>query len=153
MSSLRDRTAGLNVRDRTTGLRGVGLLLRVLMAAALAVDAYVHASDVHFYDRANGGSISQGNLFRIEAAVASLVALLVIIWWNRASAMLAFLVAASALGAVLLYRYVDVGSLGPLPNMNEPTWEVYGKLPSAYAEGAAVLFSFIALGLGGRRRG
>jgi len=30
-------------------------------------------------------------------------------------------VAASALGAVLLYRYVDVGSLSPLPNMYENT--------------------------------
>ena len=49
-----------------------------------------------------------------------------------------FLVAASALGAVLLYRYVDVGSLGPLPNMYEPTW-YFRKTLSAYAEGAAVV--------------
>ena len=47
-------------------------------------------------------------------------------------------VAASALAAVLLYRYVDVGALGPLPDMYENTWQVPGKLLSAYAEAAAI---------------
>ena len=50
----------------------------------------------------------------------------------------ALAVAASALGAVLLYRYVDVGALGPLPDMYENTWQVPGKLLSAYAEAAAI---------------
>jgi hypothetical protein len=50
-------------------------------------------------------------------------------------------VAASALAAVLLYRYVDLGSLGPLPDMYENTWQVPGKLLSAYAEGAAVVLA------------
>jgi hypothetical protein len=59
--------------------------------------------------------------------------------------MAALLVAGSALGAVLLYRYVDVGSLGPLPNMYENTWDVPGKVLSAWAEGAAVILA--ALGL------
>jgi hypothetical protein len=45
----------------------------------------------------------------------------------------------------LLYRYVDVGSLGPLPNMYENTWDVPGKVLSAWAEGAAVVLA--ALGL------
>src|SRR5919201_1427438 len=72
-------------------------------------------------------------------------ALLVLLWPRTWSWIVAFLVAASALGAVLLYRYVDVGSLGPLPDMYENTWEVPGKLASAYAEGAAVVLS--ALGL------
>ena len=40
---------------------------------------------------------------------------------------------------MLLYRYVDVGSLGPLPDMYENTWQVPGKLLSAYAEAAAVV--------------
>jgi hypothetical protein len=54
-------------------------------------------------------------------------------------------VGASALGAVLLYRYVDVGSLGPLPDMYENTWQVPGKLLSAYAEGAAVVLAGLGL--------
>jgi hypothetical protein len=40
---------------------------------------------------------------------------------------------------------VDVGVLGPLPDMYENTWQVPGKLLSAYAEAAAVVLA--ALGL------
>ena len=54
-------------------------------------------------------------------------------------------VAASALVAVLLYRYVDLGSLGPVPDMYENTWQVPGKLLSAYAEGAAVVLAGLGL--------
>jgi hypothetical protein len=54
-------------------------------------------------------------------------------------------VGASALAAVLLYRYVDLGPLGPLPDMYENTWQVPGKLLSAYAEGAAVVLAGLGL--------
>ena len=64
----------------------------------------------------------------------------------------AFLVAASALAAVVLYRYVDVGAIGPFPNLYEPTWQVPGKLTSAYAEGIAVLLSAVGVGLTRSRR-
>jgi hypothetical protein len=127
--------------------------LRVATAAALGVDAYVHAHDAGFYDFHGGGAISQGNLFRVEAAVAGLLALLLLAWRRPVAWLLAFAVAASALGAVLLYRYVDVGVLGPLPNMYEPTWGVSGKLLSAYAEGTAVLISAAGMTLAvGRSR-
>jgi hypothetical protein len=55
------------------------------------------------------------------------------------------LVSAGGLAAVLLYRYVDVGPLGPLPDMYENTWQVPGKLLSAYAEGAAVVLAGLGL--------
>jgi hypothetical protein len=55
------------------------------------------------------------------------------------------LVALAALVAVLLYRYVDLGPLGPLPDMYENTWQVPGKLLSAYAEGAAVVLAGLGL--------
>jgi hypothetical protein len=54
-------------------------------------------------------------------------------------------VAASALAAVLLYRYVDLGVLGPLPDIYENTWQVPGKLLSAYAEGAAAVLAGLGL--------
>jgi hypothetical protein len=119
-------------------------ILRLATAAALAMDAAVHAGSASAYDSV-GTTLSQGTLFRVEAGVACAAALLVLIWPHRTSWIIAFLVSASALGAVLLYRYVDVGSLGPLPDMYENTWKVPGKLFSAYAEGAAVVLS--ALGL------
>ena len=126
-------------RRRRSGWLDRGL--RVATAAALGIDAYVHARDAGFYDFHGGGAISQGSLFHIEAAAAGLVALLLLAWRHPVAWLLAVAVAASALGAVLLYRYVDVGVLGPLPDMYEPIWGVSGKLPAAYAEGTAVLLS------------
>jgi hypothetical protein len=122
----------------------VGWALRIATAAALGIDAGVHAYNASGYDQVTG-TISQGNLFRVESGVACLVALGVLLWANRVTWIAALVVAASALGAVLLYRYVDVGSLGPLPDMYENTWDVPGKLLSAWAEGAAVVLA--ALGL------
>ena len=119
-------------------------VLRVATAAALGVDAVVHWQNAPAYDAVTG-TVSQGALFRAEAVVAVVAALLVLIRHRTSSWVAALMVAGSALGAVLLYRYVDVGSLGPLPDMYENTWQVPGKLLSAYAEGAAVLLA--ALGL------
>jgi hypothetical protein len=42
---------------------------------------------------------------------------------------------------VLLYTYVDVGALGPLPDLYEPTWVPAGKLASAVAEGLGTLLA------------
>jgi hypothetical protein len=124
--------------------------LRAATAAALGIDGYVHLHDAGYYDFAGGGSISQGNLFRIEAAVAALTIVVLLTWRHRIAWLLAFTVATSAFGALLLYRYVDVGVLGPFPNMYEPTWAVAGKELAAWAEGAAVLTS--AAGMTRRRR-
>jgi plastocyanin len=119
------------------------LFVRLLVAAGLAVDAYVHADLAPVYDGVRG-SISQGNLFRIEAGVAAAAALIVLLAGRRAGLGLAFAVAASALGALLLYRYIDVGGLGPLPNMYEPGW-FPEKVTAALAEGAAALLAAGAL--------
>jgi hypothetical protein len=113
----------------------VSLVLRVLTAAGLTVDAYVHADLASLYD-GNHAAISQGNLFRIEAAVASLAALIVLARGRRTGFGLALVVAASALGAIMLYRYVNVGPLGPLPNMYEPAWYTEKTL-AAVAEAVA----------------
>lgn len=111
------------------------LVLRVIAAAGLAVDAYVHADLAAGFD-ANGAHITQGTLFRLEAGLAALAALLVLVHGRRLAAAFALLVSLSALGAVLLYRYVDVGTLGPLPNMYEAFWYTE-KTVSAVAEAVA----------------
>jgi hypothetical protein len=84
-------------------------------------------------------------LFRLEAAVACVAALLVLLWPRAWSWLVALLVAASALGAVLLYRDVDVGRLGPLPDVYENPWQVPGKVLSAWAEGAAAVLAGLGL--------
>ena len=104
----------------------------------------VHGQNAPAYDAVTA-TVSQGALFRTEAALAAAAALLVLVRPRPSSWVAALLVAASALGAVLLYRYVDVGSLGPLPDMYENTWQVPGKLLSAYAEGAAVALAGLGL--------
>ena len=119
-------------------------VLRVATAAALGVDAVVHWQNAPAYD-AVGTTITQGMLFRAEATVAVVAGLLVLVRPRPSSWVAALLVAASALVAVVLYRYVDLGTLGPLPDMYENTWQVPGKPLSAYAEGAAVVFATLGL--------
>jgi hypothetical protein len=119
-------------------------VLRIATAAALGIDAVVHWQNASAYDAVTG-TVSQGELFRAEAALAVVVGLGVLVRPRPSSWLAALLVAASALGAVLLYRYVDVGSLGPLPDMYENTWQVPGKLLSASAEGAGVVLAGLGL--------
>lgn len=124
-------------------------VLRAATAAMLSVDAYVHADLAMRYDPNQDDGISQGTLFRLEAGVAALAALavLVVFWrtaWSLLAWALALVVAASALGAVMIYAHYDIGRLGPLPDMYEPFW--YGqKTQAAIAE--AVATGTAALGL------
>jgi hypothetical protein len=138
------RRAGLAGR-LTRGHRGeqagpllwAGLLaLRVIAAAGLAVDAYVHADLAANY-ASTGTAISQSTLFLIEAGAASAAALIVLAIGRRAGFAVAALVAASALAAILVYRYVNIGALGPFPNMYEPAWYPE-KTTAAVAEAAAL---------------
>jgi hypothetical protein len=118
--------------------------LRVATAAALGIDAVVHARNASAYDAVKA-TVTQGQLFRVEAGLAVAVGVLVLVRPRRSSWVAALAVAASALAAVLLYRYVDLGALGPFPDMYESTWQVPGKLLSAYAEGAAVVLAGLGL--------
>ncbi len=116
----------------------MGILLRVLVVAGLLVDAVVHwrfAPDMAFVE---GGSIGGDTLFRIQAVAAALAAVLVAVWPRRWSYAIAFAVAAGAVGALLLYLWVDVGALGPLPNMHDPVWYAE-KTWSLVGEGVAAL--------------
>jgi hypothetical protein len=47
---------------------------------------------------------------------------LVLLVRRRWAVLFAFVVALAGVVAVLLYRYVDVGAFGPLPDMFDPTW-------------------------------
>jgi hypothetical protein len=136
---------------RTLALSACLWLLRLLTAAGLAVDAYVHADLAATYDPVTK-TISQGDLFRIEAGAAALAALLLVLFGTRPLVWgYALLVAAAGLAAVLLYRYVDVGTVGPLPNMYEPLWYTE-KTVSAFAEAAATITAAAGLLLALLRR-
>ncbi len=126
------------------------LLLRLLAAAGLAVDAYVHWVFASEMAGVPGGSIGGDTLFRLQAGLAVAVAVLVLAWPRRWTNAIAFLVAASALGAVLLYYFVDVGAIWPLPAMHEPVWYAE-KTISAVGEGIAALAALAGVILGRRR--
>ncbi len=116
----------------------MGLVIRLVVAAGLVVDAVVHwlyAPDMAYLQ---GGSISGELLFQVQAAVAAVAAVVVLVYGNRWAYALAFAVAGSAVGALLLYHYVDVGALGPLPNMYDPMWYTE-KWLSLVGEGIAAV--------------
>jgi hypothetical protein len=118
--------------------------LGVVTAALLAIDAYVHLRDAGLYDAGTG--ITEGLLFHVEAYIAIVVALALLVRPHRVVVwVIALLVAAGAAAAIYLYTYVDVGALGPLPDMYEPTWAIPGKRLTAAAETAALATA--ALGL------
>ncbi|WP_196776856.1 hypothetical protein [Haloechinothrix halophila] len=109
---------------------------------------------VHFrlasdYQMAFPDGIGGGTVFRIQAVVAVLAAVYVLVRRSRPSFAVAFLIAVSAFGAVLLYRYVDVPQLGPIPAMYEPIW-FFEKSLSAVAEGIAALTAVIGVAVGSR---
>ena len=97
-------------------------VLRVLVAAGLIIDAVVHLRLAANYQLAQPSGIGQGNLFRIEAVLALLAAGYVLLRGSRQSFAFAALVALGGVFAVVLYRYVQVPAIGPIPAMYEPIW-------------------------------
>ena len=109
--------------------------LRVVVAAGLAVDAYVHADLAASYADAQ-------SLFLVEAGVALGAALLVLAGGRTVTVLFAALVAAGALIAVVASRYVDVGPIGPLPDLYEPAWYPE-KVVAATAEATALMAALL----------
>jgi hypothetical protein len=105
---------------------------RATTAVGLAIDAYVHFDLASTYAE-SGGTVNEGALFRVEAVVAVLAVIAI----GRLAALLAGLaVAGSALTMMLASRYVNLGAIGPFPNLYDPVWYPE-KLLAAFAEGAA----------------
>lgn len=128
------------------------LALRVVTALGLAVDVYVHWKLAPTFDPIVGSgspTVSQGQLFRVEAVAAAVALLLVLLVDRPVSWALAFLVAAGGVAAVLFYAFVDPGEIGPLPNMYDPGWYPE-KTASLVAEAVAAVTAL--MGLSGARR-
>lgn len=129
-------------------------VLRVVVLAALAIDAYVHFHLAPDFDGLKGSgsfAVSQGQLFRLEAVAAIVAGVLLLVVKSRIAAAFAFMVLAGGVSAVLLYAYVDIGEIGPLPAMYDPTW--YGeKTLSAIAEGIGAAAALLLALRPARRR-
>jgi hypothetical protein len=125
---------------------------RIVVAAGLAVDAYVHLNLASTYAEA-GGLVNEGVLFRAEAAVALLAAVAVVVTGRRVCYLAGFAVAVSALAVMLGSRHPDLGAIGSFPDLYDRVW-FPEKLLAAFAEGTAGLAALIAVvpcGLPGKR--
>ena len=84
-----------------------------------------------------GERFGAGGMWGVVAGVVALLLLLTGRWWAYA---LAFLVAVSALGPVLLYHFVNVPAIGPIPSMYDPLWSPE-KVISIVGEALAAAFA------------
>lgn len=128
------------------------LLVRAVVVLGLAVDAFVHLRMAPVMDLAAPGGIGGGNLFRIQGALAGAAAVLLLFlprWWTYA---VAVLVALSALGPVLLYHFVDVPAIGPIPSMYDPLWSPE-KVVTIIGEALAAGFGLWGMALTSPGRG
>jgi hypothetical protein len=114
-------------------------ILVLVVVVGLAYDAYVHIHLAPAFKHVRTSTLSQSDLFHVEAVLAVIAAVALLVRPRRYTAAFAFLVAAGGFVAVMLYRYVDVGALGPVPNMYDPFWAPASKNWSAVAEGVAAL--------------
>jgi hypothetical protein len=123
----------------TRGWSAVRGALIAVVVAGLAVDAFVHFDLASAFQHIRSSVLNEADLFRAEAVVAVVAAVALLVRPRRYTAAFAFLVAAAGTVAVVLYRYVDVGAFGPVPNMYDPFWAPAEKTLSAVAEAVAAL--------------
>ena len=119
-------------------------ILRILVAACLLVDAVIHLQLASRYQLAQPNGIGEGTLFRLEGALALIAGLYVLLRASRPAYAVAAVVALGGVAAVILYRYVNVPALGPIPAMYEPIW-FFSKTLSAVAEGIGGLLALVAV--------
>lgn len=129
---------------RGRGIDRTAIVLALVVAAGLVVEAVVHLRLAHDYQLAQPSGIGQGNLFRIEAAVALLTAGFVLVRRSRVAFTVATVVGLGGLVAVVVYRYYPVPAIGPIPSMYEPVW-FFSKSLSAVAEGTVAVLGALAV--------
>ena len=98
-----------------------------------------------------GGQVTQGDLFRVQAAVAGAVALALVVRPTRTVWLATSAVGLASLLAVVVTAYVAVPAIGPFPRLFEPVWYAE-KVLAAAAAGTAFLAGLAGLGVVGRQR-
>lgn len=137
-------------RVRAVRFGYVLIVLQVIAAAGLAYDAKIHFRLAPVYDGIKTSTISQGDLFRIEAWLAVVAAVLVLAIRRPIFALVAAAVAGGGIVPLVAYRYYDIGPIGPLPSMYEPVWYP-DKTNTLWAQAIATVASLLLLVLLVRR--
>ena len=122
------------------------IALTAVVVVGLAIDAFVHFHLAGDFAGNKTSVLSEATLFRVEAAASLVAAIALLVRPNRYTAMLAFLLALSGTAAVLFYRYVDLGAVGPVPNMYDPYWAPAEKTISAIGEALAMFAALVLIG-------
>lgn len=123
------------------------IVLTVVVVVGLAVDAYVHFHLASAFKHNKTSTLSETDLFRAEAVAAIVAAVALLLRPRRYTAAFAFLVAAAGTVAVIVYRYVNIGAFGPIPNMYDPYWVPAEKTLSLVAEAIAALAALALLAM------
>jgi hypothetical protein len=123
------------------------LALTVIVVVGLAIDAYVHFHLASAFKHNKTSTLSETDLFRAEAVAAIVAAVALLLRPRRYTAAFAFLVAAAGTVAVIVYRYVNIGAFGPIPNMYDPYWAPAEKTLSLVAEAVAALAALALLAM------
>lgn len=137
----------MNIRGRSA--TEIGLI--VIAVLGLAIQAFVHFDLASAFAGNKTSTLSESDLFRAEATAAVIAAVALLVRPRRYTAAFAFLVAAAGTAAVIVYRYVNVGKFGPIPNMYDPYWAPFEKNLSVYGEAAATLAALALFVVLGRR--
>jgi hypothetical protein len=109
------------------GRSAIQVALTAIVVTGLAVDAFVHFHLASAFEHTKTSTLSGADLFHLEAIAAVIAAVALLVRPRRYTAPFAFLVAAAGTAAVGVYRYVDVGAIGPIPNMYDPYWGPAGE--------------------------
>lgn len=128
---------------------GVDLLLRLATAVALAVVAFTHLDIADLYEAV--GSPSLAATFRLQAAVAVLLAVALLVRPVVPVRLLVLAFSAASLGALVWSRYRCLYVPG-FDSCFQETWQAPRAVSSAVAEAAALLLSAAGLALPTRRR-
>lgn len=124
---------------------------RIWIALALLINAYVHFVLATPFDAIVGSLVSQGALFRVQAVVNILAAVLILAvyrWWTG------LVVAVIAAGGLVLlvasvYVPLDLSALG-FPVIYEPAW-YSDKIVAVIAQALAVVGGLLVAVLTRRR--
>ena len=124
---------------RSSQRSALSWVLIAVVVVGLVIDAIVHFDLASDFAKNKTSTLSEADLFRAEAVVSLVVALLVVVVPRWYTAALAFLVGASAAVVAVVTRYSNIGKIGPIPNLYDPYWAPTGKVVSVIGEAAAAI--------------
>lgn len=133
-------------------MRVLRIVLYALAGAGLLVNAVIHLQLAATFDAIAGSLLSQGDLFRVQAAAGILITAALVIARRAWVAAVAVVIAVGGLGMLVLSTIVplDLTALG-LPAIFEPVWYP-DKVIAALAQGLAALAAAALAVIEHRRR-